>query len=205
MARVTLRANGRCRTPAATPNNPSASHPCVTGRGASIPLHGNAGRTFTALKRIFCRPSKPSRNRFRERPAVEQVYAFPASGPGWAGHGPTVAVEGQGLRPARQKKPCLAGWDLRPAPPFMLPHKGPCSLPTPGPEITKPVFPRWTPPGASAATPAGMLPLGGTIVTIFPPQKAPPAPAPSRPEPTALAVEGLIGGHGDVPSSRSRS
>src|SRR5262249_60183685 len=71
MARVTPRANGRGRTPAATPNSPSASH-LFTGRGASIPFHGNAGRTFTALKRIFCRPSKPSRNRFRERPAVEQ-------------------------------------------------------------------------------------------------------------------------------------
>src|SRR6266851_3169590 len=30
-----------------------------------------------------------------------------------------------------------------------------------------PVFPRWTPPGASAVTPAAMLPLGGTVATIL--------------------------------------
>src|SRR5262249_20225180 len=60
------------------------------------------------------------------------------------------------------------------------------------PTLYKPVFPRWTPPGASAATPAGMLPLGGTITTIFPPQKAPPAPAPSRPEPSAQGPSPLL-------------
>src|SRR5262245_23866886 len=51
-------------------------------------------------------------------------------------------------------------------------------------DILEPVFPRWTPPVASAATPAGMLALGGTSATIFR-QRAPPAPTPSRREPTA--------------------
>src|SRR5262249_32421657 len=45
----------------------------------------------------------------------------------------------------------------------------------PGPvkdKVPTPVFPRWTPPGASAATPAAMLSLGGTIATIFPQHSA---------------------------------